>query len=62
MPGTRAPHVVLQRAGKPISTLDLFTRNFCVLAAADGGAWCDAARTAAADLGLAIDAHQVGHG
>ena len=34
MPGTRAPHVALQRAGKPISTLDLFTRNFCVLAAA----------------------------
>jgi 2-polyprenyl-6-methoxyphenol hydroxylase-like FAD-dependent oxidoreductase len=28
MPGTRAPLVVLQRAGKPISTLDLFTRNF----------------------------------
>jgi hypothetical protein len=62
MPGTRAPHVVLRRAGKPISTLDLFTLNFCVLAAAEGGAWCDAARKAAADLGLAIDAHRVGHG
>ena len=62
MPGTRAPHVVLQRAGKPISTLDLFTRNFCVLAAAEGGAWCAAARAAAADLGLVIDAHQLDHG
>ena len=62
MPGTRAPHVVLQRAGKPISTLDLFTRNFCVLAAADGGAWCAAARGAAGDLGLALDAHDVGRG
>ena len=51
-----------QRAGKPISTLDLFTRNFCVLAAADGGAWCDAARAAAADLGLALDAYDVGRG
>ena len=62
LPGTRAPHVVLQRAGKPISTLDLFTRNFCVLAAADGGAWCDAARAAAGDLGLALDAYEVGRG
>jgi 2-polyprenyl-6-methoxyphenol hydroxylase-like FAD-dependent oxidoreductase len=62
LPGTRAPHVVLQRAGKPISMLDLFTRNFCVLAAADGGAWCDAGRAAAGDLGLALDAHGVGHG
>ena len=62
MPGTRAPHVVLQRGGKPISTLDLFTRNFCVLAAADGGAWCEAASAAAANLGLAINAHRVDHG
>ena len=62
LPGTRAPHVVLQRAGKPISMLDLFTRNFCVLAAPDGGAWCDAGRAAAGDLGLALDAHGVGHG
>jgi hypothetical protein len=38
MPGTRAPHVMLRRAGKPISTLDLFTKNFCVLAAPGGGA------------------------
>jgi 2-polyprenyl-6-methoxyphenol hydroxylase-like FAD-dependent oxidoreductase len=61
-PGTRAPHVVLQRAGKPISTLDLFTRNFCVLAAAEGGAWCDAARAAAGDFGLSLDAYEVGRG
>jgi 2-polyprenyl-6-methoxyphenol hydroxylase-like FAD-dependent oxidoreductase len=62
MPGTRAPHVLLRRAGTPISTLDLFTRNFCVLAAPGGGAWRDAARAAAADLGLAIDAYLLDHG
>jgi 2-polyprenyl-6-methoxyphenol hydroxylase-like FAD-dependent oxidoreductase len=60
MPGTRAPHVVLERAGKPISTLDLFTRKFCLLAAREGSAWSDAARAAATDLGLAIDAYRVG--
>ena len=35
--------------------LDLFTRNFCIVAADDGGNWCDAAREAAADLGLALE-------
>ena len=42
-------------AAARISTLDLFGKNFCVLAAADGGGYCDAARDAAADLGLPID-------
>jgi len=58
-PGTRAPHIVLEREGKPLSSFDLFTRNFCVLAAADGGAWCEAASLAAAELGLPLDAHQI---
>jgi FAD binding domain len=62
LPGTRAPHVVLRRAGAPISALDLFAGNFCVLAAADGGAWCEAARAAAADLGVPLDAHHLDHG
>ncbi len=62
MPGTRAPHVILRRAGVAISTLDLFTRNFCLLAARDGGGWCRAARQAAAEFGLAIDAYQVDRG
>ena len=58
MPGTRAPHVMLTRAGKPVSTLDLFTRNFSVVAAPDGGVWCDFARAAAPGLGLALDAYR----
>ena len=62
MPGTRAPHVMIERAGKPISTFDLFTKNFCILAAPDGGAWCEAARAAAAQLGLPLDAHHLDHG
>jgi hypothetical protein len=33
MPGTRAPHIWLERAGQPLSSFDLFTKNFCVLAA-----------------------------
>jgi len=62
MPGTRAPHVPLQRGGAQISTLDLFGKNFCLLAAENGAGNCDAARDAAAGLGLALDAYRVAGG
>jgi putative polyketide hydroxylase len=62
MPGTRAPHVVLERDGTEISTLDLFGRNFTLLAGPDGTAWCRAARAVATELGLEVDAVMVGGG
>ena len=43
LPGTRAPHVWLERDGERISTLDLFGREFVLLAGPEGAAWCDAA-------------------
>jgi 2-polyprenyl-6-methoxyphenol hydroxylase-like FAD-dependent oxidoreductase len=61
-PGTRAPHVVLERDGKPLSSFDLFTKNFCILTAADGGAWGEAARAAATEFGLPLDVHHIDHG
>jgi 2-polyprenyl-6-methoxyphenol hydroxylase-like FAD-dependent oxidoreductase len=57
-PGTRAPHVWLERGGKQISTLDLFGSNFVVLAAAEGGSWCDAAQAVSQQIGVPIDAYQ----
>jgi len=38
-PGTRAPHVWLERDGQQISTLDLFGRGFVLLAGPEGNAW-----------------------
>jgi 2-polyprenyl-6-methoxyphenol hydroxylase-like FAD-dependent oxidoreductase len=79
-PGSRAPHVVLDRAGSRLSTLDLFGRNFVLLAGTAGSdssagsagsagtassvgiAWCTAALAAARQLGLELDAYQVGGG
>jgi 2-polyprenyl-6-methoxyphenol hydroxylase-like FAD-dependent oxidoreductase len=58
--GSRAPHVFLARDGGRISTLDLFGRNFVLLAAAEGGAWCDAAFAAADRLRLRLDGYVVG--
>ena len=59
LPGTRAPHVWLERDGRPLSTLDLFGRRFALLAGADGGAWCAAASAAAAQAGLTLDIHPI---
>jgi putative polyketide hydroxylase len=58
--GSRAPHVMLERNGERISTLDLFSRNFILLAAANGRAWYEAAQAAAHRLGIALDAHLIG--
>jgi putative polyketide hydroxylase len=56
-PGTRAPHVWLERAGERLSTVDLFGRGYVLLTAADGGAWVDAARSLTAP---AVEAHRIG--
>ncbi|MGE5132639.1 MAG: FAD-dependent monooxygenase [Gemmatimonadota bacterium] len=61
-PGSRAPHVFLSRQGERISALDLFGRDFVLLAGPGGGAWCTAAAAAAGRLGLPLTAWQVGSG
>ena len=59
-PGARAPHVFLDRDGTRLSTLDLFGRNFVLLAGPEGQAWRDAAPAAAKGLGVALDVYVVG--
>jgi 2-polyprenyl-6-methoxyphenol hydroxylase-like FAD-dependent oxidoreductase len=59
VPGSRAPHLWLQRDGRRRSTLDLFGRDFVLLAGTDGGPWCDAA-PAAAPPGVRLAAYRVG--
>ena len=61
-PGARAPHVTLERNGSPLSTLDLASPGFAVLAGAAGEEWCRAATTAAGELGVRLDAYRVGAG
>ena len=51
-PGDRAPHLILQRGGTQISTLDLFGKNFVLLAGPEGSAWCEAARDSAQLSGI----------
>lgn len=61
-PGSRAPHVFLDRGGARVSTLDLFGQNFVLLAGPLGAAWQEAAQTAAGRLGVALDVYQVAGG
>jgi hypothetical protein len=60
-PGARAPHLFVERDGKRTSTLNLFGRNFVLLAGADGEAWCAAGRIEAGRLSsLQLDIYRVG--
>jgi putative polyketide hydroxylase len=59
LPGTRAPHVPLERGGDPLSTLDLFGRTFVLLAGPEGEHWCAAGERAAARLGLPLEVHRI---
>ena len=59
-PGSRAPHVWLERDGIRLSTIDLFGRAFVLLAGPAGKAWRDSARAAAEGLGVPIEAFTVG--
>ncbi|GAA1027052.1 MULTISPECIES: FAD-dependent oxidoreductase [Amycolatopsis] len=61
-PGAKLPHVWLVGSdGRRVSTLDLVGRGrWTVLTGLTGGAWCDAAAKAGADLGLDLGVVTVG--
>ena len=56
-PGTRAPHVWLERDGTRLSTIDLFGKGFVLLTGTAGQPWIDATRAAAATAGIDVRAH-----
>ncbi|MGA4944163.1 FAD-dependent oxidoreductase [Streptomyces cinereoruber] len=62
-PGTRSPHLWLERAGERISSLDLYERSPVLLSTAGGtGAWHTAAARAAARLSVPLDSYRIGAG
>src|SRR4029453_12435571 len=59
-PGSRAPHVWIDKDGHRVSTLDLFGRGFVLLTTGEGAAWVNASRAAARQIpGLDFDAHVI---
>ena len=61
-PGTRAPHMVLERKGKRLCTCYLFGDHFVLLTGPDGAAWRGAALQAANRLGVELVARCIGAG
>jgi len=60
-PGSRAPHMWLDRSGTRLSTLDLYEHTPVLLSGRDGGAW-HAAGLRAAGRGVPLACYRVGHG
>ncbi len=61
-PGTRAPHVLVERGGTSLSALDLVGPGFVLLCGPEGEGWCRAAGAAGGKLGVAVEAHRIGPG
>lgn len=59
-PGTRVPHLWLERQGQRISTLDLLDGRFVLLAGPDGNIWCEATAAVTESLGIEVVAYHVG--
>jgi 2-polyprenyl-6-methoxyphenol hydroxylase-like FAD-dependent oxidoreductase len=60
-PGSRAPHVWVEKDGRRVSTLDLCGRGFTLLAASAGGVWLEAASVAEREIaGLEVGAQVIG--
>jgi len=57
-PGTRLPHVWVERAGQRLSTLDLVGDHFVLLVGPEGGAWQVALKEI--PLTIAVDTYQMG--
>jgi putative polyketide hydroxylase len=62
-PGSRAPHLWLNRAGTRISTLDLYEGSLVLLSSAGAaGGWHDAATEVARQLSVPLDSYRIGSG
>lgn len=59
-PGTRAPHLVIERDGERVSMLDLFGRGFVLLAGEP--AWCRASAAVSERRGIPLACHVVDAG
>jgi len=60
--GSRAPHIWVKLGVQEISTIDLFTKNFTILAGAAGDEWTKAAPKVSSCLDVEITAYRVGCG
>jgi 2-polyprenyl-6-methoxyphenol hydroxylase-like FAD-dependent oxidoreductase len=60
VPGTRVPHIWLERQSARLSTLDLLDGRFVMLTGSDGARWRDEAASAAAAFGIRLATYCIG--
>ena len=60
LPGTRVPHLWVEREGRRLSTLDLLDGRFVLLAGPAGTPWQEAAPGVAGSLGIDLAAYRLG--
>jgi putative polyketide hydroxylase len=60
LPGTRVPHLWVERQGQRLSTLDLLDGRFVLLTGTGGTAWGEAAAAVAEKLGIGLTAYGIG--
>jgi putative polyketide hydroxylase len=60
VPGTRVPHVRLDRGSQRISTLDLLDGRFVLLIGGDGAEWREEATRATTSLGINLATYRIG--
>ena len=60
LPGTRMPHLWVERRGRRISTLDLFDGRFVLLVGPAGRPWQDAAREVADSVAVDLVTYRLG--
>ncbi|MGW2013654.1 FAD-dependent oxidoreductase [Streptomyces sp. NPDC001927] len=60
-PGSRAPHLWLNRADGRVSTLDLYERSLVLLSSEEGG-WHTAATRVGQELAVPLDSYRIGDG
>ncbi|MEX2970006.1 FAD-dependent oxidoreductase [Streptomyces sp. C184] len=60
-PGSRAPHLWVERDGKRMSTLDLYEKSFTLLSGPAGSPWRAAARAVAEELDVPLAGYLIGN-
>lgn len=60
LPGTRAPHLIIERQGQQISTLDLYGQQWVLLVGPEGQSWREAGQHIAEQLNMPLGVHQFG--
>ena len=59
-PGSRAAHVIVEHAGKRLSTIDLFKGHWVFLVGSGGGAWLESAQRSPAASSFDVESYRVG--